>query len=254
MSRELCHLLDRVHVQVSEVRRDVDGDDGDCSDDDGARQVALRVLDLAACEGQIREAVIGPQHGDQGQPIQPRLHCCAGRCEIRERRAAVVAEKERKEHQRRQGAEFRDRRQACEQCTKLDADDIDRGGKGDSARREVIRPRGMGRRVVPEHAQEVLAKYRGNAAERGGANQHDLSPPVEKRVRPPPSFAQVDVHTAGLWHRCGQLGECQRAAEDHQSTNDPHRKHPHRFRHARRDAGRRAKDTAADGDADDEAD
>ena len=79
----------------------------------------------------------------------------------------------------------------------------------------------MRRRVDAEHAQEILAEHRGDAAERGGANQHDLRPAVEERIRPAPSFAQVDIHAAGLGHRRRQLGERQRAAQDHQAADDP---------------------------------
>ena len=79
--------------------------------------------------------------------------------------------------------------------------------------------------IDADHAQEVLAEHRRDAAERRGANQDELRPSIEKRERPAPAFAQVDIHAAGLRHRRRELRERQRAAEHDQSAEHPHAHH-----------------------------
>ena len=156
--------------------------------------------------------------------------------------------------EQRQRAELGDGRDAGKQRAELHADDVGGAGKDDRAGREVVGPGRMRRGVEPEDAHEILAEHRGDAAERGGANQHELRPSVEKGVRPSPAFAQIDIHAAGLGHRRRELRERQRAAQHDQAAEHPDAEHQHRIGHARRDAGRRAEDAAADGDADHEAD
>ena len=70
----------------------VDGDDGERAVDDGARQVALRILDLAAGERQVGEAVVGPQHGNQREAEQPGLDRAGRRRGGDQARAAATAE------------------------------------------------------------------------------------------------------------------------------------------------------------------
>jgi hypothetical protein len=60
--RRLCEATDRVDVHVGQIRRQINGDDGECPADDGARQCALRIGDFAAGEREVSEPVVGPQH------------------------------------------------------------------------------------------------------------------------------------------------------------------------------------------------
>ena len=54
-----------MHVEVGEVGQDVDGDQRQRAEDDGAGEIALRVLHFAGGKGQVGPPVVGPQHADQ---------------------------------------------------------------------------------------------------------------------------------------------------------------------------------------------
>ena len=112
----------------------------------------------------------------------------------------------------------------------------------------------MEERVDAKGPQEILAEHRRDAAERGGADQHQLSPSVKERRGTPPALAQIDIHAAGLGHGGGQLGKGERAAEDDDASEHPDAHHHHRVGHARGDAGRCPENAAANRDADHQTD
>jgi hypothetical protein len=131
---------------------------------------------------------------------------------MRGRGADLAAHQERRQHQQRQRAEFGDGRQSGKERPEPDADDVGDPGNHDRTGGQVIGAARIKRRVVAHHAQEVLAEHRRDAAERGGADQHQLRPAVKEAERPSPAFTQVDIHPAGLGHRRREFGERQRAA------------------------------------------
>ena len=101
IERRLRQSLDRVDVEIGDVGGQVDRDDGQRAADDGARQRALRILDLAGGKRQIGEAVVGPEHGDRSPDRRARDRPApSGRGEVRERRVRSADQKGRERSDR----------------------------------------------------------------------------------------------------------------------------------------------------------
>ena len=139
-SGDLSDGLDRHDVEVGDVGQHVDADDRQRAEDDGARQVALRVLHFAGGEREVGPAVVGPEDADERE-----ARCCRPRStrprrrgvEVRDGRAVAAAERERRSRPAAQRRELGRGRPADDGRADVGAADVGAGGEGDGGGRQA---------------------------------------------------------------------------------------------------------------------
>ena len=167
-------------------------DDRQRADDDRARQVALRVLHLAAGERQVAEAVVGPQHADQRQADAADADRRAGR---RRRQVAETlapwpppstSGRHTSSDQRRELGGRRDEPTIA--APRFTPTMLTTAAKAMAPADRLRAATECVDRIDAEGPQEVVAEHDGDAAERRGANQHQLGPAEQERRPAGPSL------------------------------------------------------------------
>src|SRR6202171_4057803 len=105
-------------------------------------------------------------------------------------------------------------------------------------------------RIVSENANEVFGEGRGDRAERGRADEHELGPAEKKGRQPSPRLSNEDVDSAGTRKHTGDLRQRQRSAKSEDPASEPDREQRKRTSHLIRDARRRSKNSRANCRAD----
>ena len=176
ISAETGHFGKRHQVDVREVDRQVDDDDGQGAEDEGPGKVSRRILDFPADVGQVGPAVVGPHDGDErrahhGQPdaVLPRRREVGG---------APLADQEGQHHQGNQRPVLHHGGQVDQHRGHLDAEVVEEPDEDDRAGRHIL---DLGRRERHE-VPEVLGEDRRDGPQRGGTDHRQL--PTSRRGRP----------------------------------------------------------------------
>ncbi len=165
---------------------------------------------------------------------------------------ARQSEQERDGDDEQEAAVLGERRQVEDERAPPHADVVEGRGEHDGDGGDVVHPIGvrLDARIEAEDAQQILGEGGADRAERCGADEHELGPAKKKGRESAPALADEDVHPTRRGELPRQLGQGERAAESEQSARDPHRHEREWTGELVRDPGGRAKDSGADGGAD----